>query len=440
MTDLVETLKDAAHQKALVQAEPEIQKLGKILEAVASYQEAFIEVAEVAIVNVALTALGQPEVKPELDVTALRKELEALFAAFGRETEPRLASEHSRKPGVSIGVPSNPLQGVNLPVASTETVVPVPAAVFVTAAHRADDPGAFEAVLKETPLPKPMNINPADVEKAWELIQEVERTDGTSEPALRLEMLLQAWAAEARLIMEKLPAGNEAYEALGERVIRHVTNLKKDLGVGPYIKGLAFGASANWYRLSTDARKRIRKFDKDANGALHVSSNGSSNGVNSKGQLKNPVLKSRPLLPSESTDKPTYVWPELQNLRKYMEEYPLLIIGGRTRDTAKIDVIHERYGVRCEWCELDPGSIRSIEALAEKISNGKVAGVLLVENFMSHKAYRKFSKAADQGSVPLVLTGKGGVGAIGEALQALERQLSIALYKIPKIEAKEGSA
>ena len=59
---------------------------------------------------------------------------------------------------------------------------------------------------------------------------------------------------------------------------------------------------------------------------------------------------------------------------------------------------------------------------------------MLLEGFMSHKAYRRIMKAAFQNpAVPIVMAGKGGVAAIEEALKEVERQIGIAFCKIPMV-------
>lgn len=388
MIELLSALKEASRGKVEAQLAGTMAAFTRTRKAIADYEQALQEDATSEIVNVALLAIGQPPLErtsPTNRLNGLRSTLRDLMTFLGPDEEP-VRPAYESVPRISDHV----LASLASPRAS---------------------------------LPKKLEPTPLDIEKGWALVAEVEGTSFEAEHAIRLGYLFQAWAAEARILMGRFSPGHEVHEALGERVIRRVTNLKKEFNVPSYIRGLAFGAEDNWFRVAGDARKRLARFDRDVSAAELPPTAGNGKSAPKPEKVVAPV---------------SYTWPDLKLLRSRMDEgWPLLVVGGRSKDRVKDVTIHERYGVTVKWCDIDPGSVRSLESISERIAVGKVAGVLLVESFLSHKAYRKIMKAGEQSPhIPIVLTGKGGVGAIGTALGDMERRLAIGMFKIPLVGAQ----
>lgn len=399
---LIDTLRAASKQKVDERLRPDTLKVQSVRSCLDRYEAARREDIEVVILNEALRALGQDPVSPTLSVdgelSRLRQSLSELFPyLFEAPTQP---------------VPPLP--------------EPEPLGV-------PNDLGFIEPpVVTKAPKPEPTDV---EVERAHKLLAEVRdfvESNYSGEHPLRLRLLFQAWVAECRQLLDRFPEEHPLHRDLVEKVIRGVSDLKVKAKVEPFIKGLAFGSRENWYRIATDSRKKLRKFDADASQAPNPP--------------KGPKSTPKQAKPEPEKTETSFTWPELPLLRKVMAatDYPLLIVGGSYQDQTKLAIIYARFGVRCEWCSFGHDNARAVDAIAARIVAGKITGAMLVEGFMSHKAYRRLMKASDQNkSVPIAMAGKGGTAAFGEALDELERQLAIDTYKIGTISPageKEGAA
>lgn len=416
MTDLIVALRAASQAKVDESLRPVLERVTGLRKSLESFEKATREESEGGIINEALRALGQPTLEMTLNAEAERNHLQTALAdllKFLGDSIP--IPEPSPEPIVAPDPEPSPepvIEELPKPKPTPELVVPP------------------KPIKKPVPEPTP---TVTDIERAWNLIREVEtfaKKDLTNEHPIRLQHLFQAFTAECRQLMERFPVTHELHAALGDRVIRTVTRLKSATGVQPFIKGLALSSqnkSENWYRIATDARKRLAKYDRDT--------------AESPSSRKDSPPKSSPNSAKEPPSKVSYTWPELTLLRKCMTEtsWPLLIVGGSRRDQPKLDTIKERFGVECEWIDFSSNNARVWDAVADRIVAGKIAGVMLVEGFMSHKAYRRIMKASDQNpGVPIAMAGKGGVAAFENALKEVERQLGIQVCKIPLLEVKTG--
>jgi len=412
MADLIVALRAASQAKVDESLRPVLERVTELRKSLESFERAAREESEGGVINEALRALGQPLLEMTSDASVEKYQLRTALAdllCFLGDDDP----VSKQRPEPVAEEPSSPPEPESVPE-------PIPEPVVV-------QPKPASLKLKTKPTPEPSTLN---VDRAWKLIREVENfaeTDFTKEHPIRLQYLFQAFAAECRHLMEQFPVSHEMLDTLGERVIRTVTRLKSATGVQPFIKGLAFSSqskSENWYRIASEARKKVQKFDQDA-----AESPSSSRKTTPKTNGKT----------NEAPPKVSYTWPELPMLRKMMADtgWPLLIVGGSWRDQPKLDTIKERFGVECEWINFSSNNARIWDAVADRIVLGKIAGAMLVEGFMSHKAYRRIMKAADQNpGVPISMAGKGGVAAFEEALKGIERQIAILVCKIPLIEAK----
>ena len=407
---LVTALRSASKPKVDETLRPTLNRLFHLRHCLDNFETALHEETEGAVINDALRVLGQPSLALNLNVPEERRQLRTaladLLSFFGEDTV--------------------------APESCPEPVVPEPVAVEKPPPPEPEPPlprTTVAAVVVSQPKPKKPVPEPSalDIERSWKLIREVDalaKADLSTEHQIRLQHLFQAITAECRMLMERIPSSHLLYDTLGDRVIRAITRLKTECGVQPFIKGLAFASQKsndNWYHIAHESRKKVAKFDRDA---------GESPGGNSTPKL-GPASKSKPELP-----KPSYTWPELHYLRLCMKDtgWPLLIVGGSYRDQPKLDTIKERFGIECEWVEFSSDNARVWDSVADRIVAGKLSGAMLLEGFMSHKAYRRIMKAAFQNpAVPIVMAGKGGVAAIEEALKEVERQIGIAFCKIPMV-------
>lgn len=409
LTTLIDTLRAASKPKVEERLKPKTTALANLRSVVDRFEASLREDAEVAIVNEALRALGHEPIVVTSTVDLALKDVRRVLA----EVSP-----------VLVDLPPKPIPVVRATPPAVLIVPPEPRPVVV-----APEPPPVVVLRPPKPKKPPPEPTALDLERAASLIAEVNtfaQGDFSSEHQIRLKHLFQAWVADARMLLERIHEPHEMHRNLVDQVIRGVAQLKLDAKVEPFIKGLAFGSKENWYRLSKDSRERVAKFDRDLNESPASRTKGPKSSQNAK--------------PEAEAPKQTYQWPDLPLLRACMkeDEYPLLIVGGSYRDEAKLESVYERYGVRCEWCPFGHDNSRAVDAISDRIVTGKIAGVMMLEGFMSHKAYRRLMKASDQNlTVPIAMAGKGGVTAFGVALQDIERQYAAATYKIGKIK-KDG--
>jgi hypothetical protein len=412
--NLIETLRLASQAKVNERLQPEMEALRNLRNCVDHYEVARREDVEVAILNEALHALGQ---EPVTQTSSVDNELRNLKRALF-QVSPILGEPSPEPLPVVEPIPEPPLTVVE-PEPEPE---PSPEPVVATE----PEPGLDIEHPKPPAPPKKPKPEPTalDIERAKALLDEVRsfQAGPKEDHAIRLRALFQAWVAECRMLLDKFPEEHSLHMDLVEEVIRGVAALKGTTGVTDFIKGLAFGSRENWYRIAKDNRDRVKRFDRDTEASKPKSSK-------PKSSPKNPK-------PETEAPKTSYQWPELTLLRKYMAatEEPLLLVGGSFQDPAKIESIYERFGVKVEWCPFSHDNARAVDTIAARIVSGKVSGVMLIEGFMSHKAYRRLMKAADQNiTVPIAMAGKGGITSIGNALDDLERQYAVSKFKLPVV-------
>jgi hypothetical protein len=98
----------------------------------------------------------------------------------------------------------------------------------------------------------------------------------------------------------------------------------------------------------------------------------------------------------------------------------LVVIGalaGRKR------TLPEPLALCTEWIDTSQGGAHAVGNLPARIRQGRVFGVLICDQAVSHKHSEPVLAAARAANVPVGFAGKGGNAGIAKALRAIEQQL-----------------
>lgn len=102
---------------------------------------------------------------------------------------------------------------------------------------------------------------PEDRERGAALLAEIQTVKIEQEPYERRAPLLQAWAAEARLIMAPLSPESALYHELYD-VLGRLVSVRKRAAVSTFIEGLSLARSADFERLAFRARQDLAEMDR----------------------------------------------------------------------------------------------------------------------------------------------------------------------------------
>jgi hypothetical protein len=119
-------------------------------------------------------------------------------------------------------------------------------------------------------------------------------------------------------------------------------------------------------------------------------------------------------------------WSNLPLLRAKEKCCGHLSIVGGLKVKEKIDLIRKKFGFEVEWFEIHADGRHETDAVVQRIRNGSISAVILLEGFLPHKSTDAVVDACRGGSfyVPLAYGGRGGVGTLERAINDLETQLA----------------
>ena len=263
------------------------------------------------------------------------------------------------------------------------------------------------------PLRKARPLVPADVSAATALFEEIDklRREVTTHPPIRLAHHLQAIVAELRDLLDRLPVGHAYHDRL-QQLIPVLSAIKEQGGVSDYIRGLAYHATGDWRRLAHKSRRKMAEFDMDASTPPAPSR---------EPRLKTKAFGTPVLPPGTKLDEADHQWPALPNIRAL--KLPVLLAGGMLIPE-KLKSVKERFGLEPEWHEIDHDNPRAEESLVQRIRNGKVGAVVLLEGVMRHSTFKSAVQACNTMNVPYAMADKAGVASLTSALDEIERKLA----------------
>ncbi len=269
-------------------------------------------------------------------------------------------------------------------------------------------PSSTTPVSRPAPVARLRTATPEHIATGKRLIAEVEalRQGVKEQHPTRLFPLIQAIAAEVRMLQERLPMGHDLTDRLG-RTLGALNGIRIDGGVQEFVQGLSFNSprSGGWEHLAYSNRKLVAKYDVDA----------------AEGPPSAKTPKPKPQKADESETNGQHQWPSLPRLRAMTK--PILLAGG-IRIPEKLKSIQERFGLAVEWHEIDHDNPRASQSLLAKVRAGKVGVVVFLEGVMRHGTWKPTSEACNIMSIPYAMADKAGTASLQQAFDELERKLS----------------
>ena len=384
--NLPDVVQAAVRTKLTTELKPVTDKLARLRATLDAYEVRAKQDAERRVSNAMLAALGEPQVAADPAYEATRKELQDALTQVGSlvglDAPPK--ESPSTGPESAPAAPAPPSSGQ---VALVEEAPPVSA-----------------------PPAPPRKLSQDDVAWAKRLITETEtlKAEIKDQHPTRLFPLLQAITAEIRLVLERLPEDHFFHERLGT-LIPLIGALKAEGGVEEYIRGLAFGSTGDWQRLSYKNRRKVEGYDRD---------------VAEAERRRTPVRgegKGKKAGPEAEKNGQQHQWPDFPRLHKLTK--PILFAGGLIIPE-KIKNVHERWGLDVEWHEIDHDNPRASQSLVARIRAGKIGAVVLLEGVMRHSTFKPMVEACNNMNVPFAMGDKAGIASLQAAFSELERKLA----------------
>lgn len=402
-TDLLGAIHAASEHQIQELATPTLSKVDTLRRLLDRYEAAIQAGAYYNVMSKLLGVLGQTVEKPEESPEDIEDEI---FAELDG-----LTPEWAKTPPPAATIPPAPPTPAPVSMVTEVAKEPPPRRVELTVVKADEVPTGLKTL---TPPPVYLSVsasepevNEEDVAKAKKLIAEIESTDYSEGHALRMTPLMQAHAAEVRLLMRKVPESHPT----GWQLIQMISLLarkKQEAQIQPFIQGLArHHRPTDWYRLANDCRRQVARFDVDAETETTKKTNGTS----------------RP--PKKTEERPAgraamFSWPELPKLRNRLKRAPLVLAGGLAVED-KLSSMQTRFGVSAEWHEIQESSVRAVTSLVEKIRKGSVGAVICLEGLMAHSAWKDLQDTCKLSGVPFAMGDRAGIGALQQALDVLEK-------------------
>jgi len=130
-----------------------------------------------------------------------------------------------------------------------------------------------------------------------------------------------------------------------------------------------------------------------------------------------PTSRKAAAAPSES---PTLA-PSWLRLRAVLVSQKLVVIGALSRDRSESapDGIAEHI----EWIDTERDGVHALGNLPQRIRQGRVAGVIILDRAVKHKHSEPAVAAARDAQVPVAFAGQGGRASLERALTQIESML-----------------
>jgi hypothetical protein len=129
-----------------------------------------------------------------------------------------------------------------------------------------------------------------------------------------------------------------------------------------------------------------------------------------------PVSKGRTVSTEMATLAPS--WPRLRNV---LTSQKLVVIGALSRDRS--ESAPEGIGEHIEWIDTERDGVHALGNLPQRIRQGRVAGVIILDRAVKHKHSEPALAAARDAKVPTAFAGQGGRASLERALTQIETML-----------------
>ena len=126
----------------------------------------------------------------------------------------------------------------------------------------------------------------------------------------------------------------------------------------------------------------------------------------------------RPVSRAPAAVEEAATWPRL---RAALGAQKLVVIGALSRDRS--DSAPDGIAEHIEWIDTERDGVHALGNLPQRIRQGRVAGVIILDRAVKHKHSEPALTAARDAHVPTAFAGQGGRASLERALTQLETML-----------------
>jgi hypothetical protein len=230
-----------------------------------------------------------------------------------------------------------------------------------------------------------------------------------------LESLRAALAARRRdgtAGIERVEAALGSYRRALEQQIATEFAAEHRLKAPPKV-GVSVARAAEELRDSLQGLPELAQLSSDSPGGLETSGTATIGST----ALKAPPAGKAKGVPSDSPT-PAPGWPRL---RSVLTSQKLVVIGALSRDRS--ESAPEGIAEHIEWIDTERDGVHALGNLPQRIRQGRVAGVIILDRAVKHKHSEPALAAARDAKVPTAFAGQGGRASLERALTQIESML-----------------
>jgi hypothetical protein len=250
------------------------------------------------------------------------------------------------------------------------------------------------------PPPPSPGVVAADLAAADAVLRELDEALEDGSHDIRLGALLQAIVAEVRLLQQRVPERHALAHRL-DGTIRRITAIRAERNL-PFITGLKRGATADWSRLSRDARQRVARFDLDAEAVAPAR----------KSQRPPPAPKASPKAHVVEVER-------LPRLAAIAEERAIVLVGGIKKNEV-LEQARRHYALDLEWAAMQGANARAADAVVDRIRHGNIGAVVVLEALTGTTQVKSVVAACKEAGVPFAYGGAAGTESLRSALREID--------------------
>ncbi|HEX2870495.1 MAG TPA: hypothetical protein VHP33_04550 [Polyangiaceae bacterium] len=182
--------------------------------------------------------------------------------------------------------------------------------------------------------------------------------------------------------------------------------------------GVSVARAAQELRDAVLALPEVAELLTPPSGVLELSSAVTDTESSGPMTLKAPPASKGKAAPSE-TPAVALSWPRLRSL---LSSQKLVVIGALSRDRS--ESAPEGIGEHIEWIDTERDGVHALGNLPQRIRQGRVCGVIILDRAVKHKHSEPALAAARDAHVPTAFAGQGGRASLERALTQIEGMLS----------------
>lgn len=308
--------------------------------------------------------------------------------------------------GVALPARTGPLEAARALLLAVgelpELRLKTPVAGTVVATGGALSAPIADAADGQRPRPRPFRLPTPEVRALFDEVN-ASNLEAMAVPLFRATA--SEFAARARVLTDR---GDEEEDIPG-RIIRRLTAIASSRG--EHIYGLARHHKANWEHIAEGARtQRLRTEATECEGLTHKLP------LPSSAQIAETAVE-------EDDDDNEEALDHYPHLRAAARGGAVVLVGG-VRKCKKLDALKRRLGLDVEWIATDASGTSTSQNLAERISRGSIAAVVVLHGLIGHRHYEPLIEAARQARMPVGYGKTAGTASLAKAFAEIEAQLA----------------